>query len=133
MELGASVVREVAKMGSAARNTVTYDEARDLVTVKLQGRDAFAVRPAAVRAADTSAAAIDEWTGERVGAAAAPEGVKPSGVSPVGNYAVQIVWDDGFNQVAPFEVLAGLESQKVEGATVAFSVGGLQATAELTG
>jgi hypothetical protein len=43
-----------------------------------------------VRAADTSAAAIDEWTGERLGPAAAPEGVRPAGVAPVGNYAVQV-------------------------------------------
>jgi hypothetical protein len=93
MELGAAVVREVAKMGGPGgnpRNSVTYDEARDLVVIKLAGRDAFAVAPAAVRAADTSAAAIDEWTGERVGPAAVPQGVKPAGVSPVGNYAVQV-------------------------------------------
>jgi hypothetical protein len=95
MELGAAVVREVAKMmmggtGGNPRNSVTYDEARDLVVVKLAGRDAFALRPRDVRAADTSAAAIDEWTGERIGAPAVPEGVKPTGISPVGNYAVQV-------------------------------------------
>lgn len=41
----------------------------------------------------------------------------------------QITWEDGFNQVAPFEVLASLESQKVE--DVMFEMAGMQATAEL--
>ncbi|KAI8476449.1 MAG: P-loop containing nucleoside triphosphate hydrolase protein [Monoraphidium minutum] len=133
MELGAAVVQEVAKMGGAARNGVTYDEARGVVVVKLAGRDAFALPPAVVRAADTSAAAIDEWTGERRGPAAAPAGARPAGVSPVGNYAVQIAWDDGFNQIAPFDVLAGLEGQKVEAGPVSLTVDGMQATAEITG
>lgn len=151
------------------------------MTIKLAGRDAFSVRTADVRRADTSAAAIDEWTGERVSAPNVPEGIKPAGISPVGNYAVQVVdiqtlfrshgrtastrshplrsaepsspntqntppthtnthsnapqitWEDGFNQVAPFEVLGALESQKVEDARVEATVGGLQATAEISG
>ena len=116
------------------------------ITIKLAGRDAFCVRPAAVRRADTSAAAIDEWTGERLAPANVSEEIKPLGIAPVGNYAVQITWDDGFNQVAPFEVLAGLEAEKVEAAAAAAgssggaaaarveaTVGGLQATAEISG
>jgi len=27
-----------------------------------------------------------------------PEDVRPAGVQPLGNYAVQITWQDGFNQ-----------------------------------
>jgi len=68
----------------------------------------FYVDPVVMRANDTSAAAIDEWTGERLAPQAA-EGVRPASVSPCGNYAVQILWDDGFNQVAPFELLATLD------------------------
>ncbi|GBF89139.1 Fe-S cluster assembly factor, chloroplastic [Raphidocelis subcapitata] len=134
MELGAAVVREVAKLSAGqSKNSVSWDEARGVVTVKLSGRDAFSLRPADVRRADTSAATINEWTGERVAPAEVGEGIKPMGIAPVGNYAVQITWEDGFNQVAPFEVLAGLEPQAVESPTVVATVGGLQATAEITG
>lgn len=133
MQLGAAVVREVAKNSVVPRNTVTWDEARGVVTVKLAGRDAFSLRPATVRRADTSAAAIDEWTGERKEGSDVPEGIRPVGVSPVGNYAVQIAWEDGFNQLAPFDILAALEGDKVEDTEVLLQVAGLQATAELTG
>ncbi len=46
-----------------------------------------------------SAASINEWTGERtLRDADVPEDVRPAGVQPLGNYAVQITWQDGFNQ-----------------------------------
>ena len=57
--------------------------------------------PAAVRRADTSAKAIDEWTGApRADAPAVPDDVRPTGVQAVGNYAAQITWEDGFSQVS---------------------------------
>lgn len=36
------------------------------------------------------------------------EGIVPQAVNPLGNYAVQILWEDGFNQVASFDLLATL-------------------------
>src|SRR5687768_13671825 len=51
---------------------------------------------AELRLACPCAACIDEWTGER---RIQPEGiaadVRPVGLEPVGNYAVQIRWSDG--------------------------------------
>ena len=38
-----------------------------------------------------------------------PEGIRPGEIQPLGNYAVQITWEDGFNQVAPFDLLETLE------------------------
>lgn len=72
-----------------------------------EGEDgAFLLDPAAVRRADTSARSVNEWTGERLlRDEDIPDDVAPSSVQPLGNYAVQITWQDGFNQVAPFEVL----------------------------
>ncbi len=74
------------------------------------GGDEFELHPAVVRRNDTSAASINEWTGERtLRDADIPDDVRPAGVQPLGNYAVQITWEDGFNQVAPFELLQSLE------------------------
>jgi hypothetical protein len=52
-----------------------------------------------VRRHDTSARSINEWTGEALGAAEVPEGIKPLAVNAMGNYAAQIQWEDGFSQV----------------------------------
>lgn len=71
---------------------------------------AFLLDPAAVRRADTSARSVNEWTGERIlRDEDIPDDVLPVGVQPLGNYAVQISWQDGFSQVAPFDVLREVE------------------------
>lgn len=68
----------------------------------------FHVDPMVVRLNDTSAVAIDEWTGERLAPQVTAE-MRPTSIASCGNYAVQIMWEDGFNQVAPFELLATLD------------------------
>jgi Mrp family chromosome partitioning ATPase len=124
LELGAAVVREVAKLARAPRNAVRYDAALRCFVVRPPGAalmvdgdsadaaaDAseFCLDPVVVRRNDTSARSIDEWTGARLSADAdVPDGVEPASVAPVGNYAAQIVWADGFAQVAPYELLASL-------------------------
>ncbi|EIE23293.1 P-loop containing nucleoside triphosphate hydrolase protein [Coccomyxa subellipsoidea C-169] len=111
MELGAIVVREVAKLQRAQRNAVRYDEDLRAFVVSLpdSGRPEFYLHPAVVRRNDTSAKSINEWTGEKIlNDADVADDVAPASVQPLGNYAVQISWQDGLNQVAPFELLAGL-------------------------
>lgn len=127
-ELGATVVREVAKLKLMRRNSVRFDKEIGAVVVKLPGEaeEEFLLSPALVRRNDTSAASINEWTGEKMlDDAAVPEGVRPETISPLGNYAVQITWEDGFNQVASFDLLAGLERMALpEGYTGPSSGGG---------
>ncbi|BDA43886.1 Iron-sulfur cluster carrier protein [Coccomyxa sp. Obi] len=112
MELGAIVVREVAKLQRAQRNSVRYDEDLKAFAVRLPdaGRpEEFFLHPAVVRRNDTSARSINEWTGERMlRDEDVADDVAPASVQPLGNYAVQISWQDGLNQVAPFELLARL-------------------------
>jgi len=88
----------------------------------------FWLEPAVVRASDASASALDEWTGApRPSAAVADDGSPgplPASIVPLGNYAVQISWDDGFNQVAPYEILEGLRGQAVSDAEAARRGGG---------
>jgi Mrp family chromosome partitioning ATPase/DUF971 family protein len=113
MELGASVVREVAKMGGSNQGSrlvrVSYDDQLDAVSIKIPGTDEFLVPGPVLRRNDTSATSVNEWTGQRI-VAEVPPGVKPLSINPLGNYAVQISWDDGFNQVASFELLENLRS-----------------------
>jgi hypothetical protein len=66
-----------------------------------------------------------------------PDDIVPQSINPLGNYAVQISWQDGFNQVASFELLDSLRAEGVlrkasaASAVVATLPGGLQAAAQL--
>ena len=127
--LAAAVVQEIAKLRAQRKNSVRFDAELAAFVVRLpqpqrgadvaggaqggtvgQEEDEFLLDPAVVRRNDTSARSVNEWTGERT---LRPEDVaddvRPAAVAPLGNYAVQITWEDGFNQVAPFELLAELE------------------------
>ena len=70
-----------------------------LILARPSGRES-ALHPAFVRRNDTSAASINEWTGEKMAAGGlVPDGIAPTAIQAVGNYAVLIMWEDGFNQV----------------------------------
>lgn len=106
MELGATVVREVAKLSASQKYGVTWDKQQQLFRVALppaaggsSPEEPFFLEAALVRRNDTSARSINEWTGEALGGVEVPEGIKPLGVAPMGNYAAQIQWEDGFSQV----------------------------------
>ncbi|KAF5843236.1 P-loop containing nucleoside triphosphate hydrolase protein [Dunaliella salina] len=142
MELGAAVVREVAKMsnqGGAASKApkVAYDQGQHVIMVRLPGTPEFALTPATVRRNDTSASSINEWTGARtINPADIPEDVTPESINPLGNYAVQILWQDGFNQIAAFELLESLRGEAVpnlgHNGTVSASVGGIPVAAQIS-
>ena len=77
-----------------------YDEALHLIVMHNNGKDSW-LEPIIVRRNDTSAKSIDEWTGERLNRhESVPETIKPASIQRVGNYAVSILWEDGFNQVS---------------------------------
>lgn len=112
LDLGAAVVREVAKLQKVSRNAVRWDEELGLLVFKDNSRDnqrEIFLDAATVRRNDTSASSINEWTGEKMlRDEDVPDDIEPGAISPLGNYAVQITWHDGFNQVAPLELLREL-------------------------
>ncbi|CAG9460306.1 unnamed protein product [Pedinophyceae sp. YPF-701] len=115
-DLGAAVVREVAKLEAAPKQPVRYDKALNALVVRLPGEEEFLLDPPTVRRNDKSAVSVDEWTGQRlIQDEDIPDDLTPEeefGINPLGNYAVQINWKDGFNQVATFEQL--LEMPRLE-------------------
>jgi len=118
LELGAAVVREVAKLRAVPKTSVRWDGELKAMAVRMPNstiEEEFLLHPAVVRRNDTSAATINEWTGEKmVKDDDIPDNVEPANIQPLGNYAVQITWQDGFNQVAPFELLNTLPRLTVE-------------------
>tara|TARA_B100000073_G_scaffold94553_3_gene75033 strand:- start:7803 stop:9434 length:1632 start_codon:yes stop_codon:yes gene_type:complete len=113
-DIGAFVVREVAKINSGRGPTAELDPDRR-GCLKVQIADVndglpFYVSGASVRKSDQSARAKNSnespdvlLTGEKV-----PDDLEPVSVATVGNYAVSVTWPDGFSQVAPFRVLRTL-------------------------
>jgi DUF971 family protein len=118
--LAAAVVQEVAKLRLQRKNSVRFDSELRALVVRLpalpgepagpkEDDDEFLLDPAVVRRNDTSAKSVDEWTGQRILVDKdIPDDIQPQDVQSLGNYAVQITWIDGFNQVASFELLASL-------------------------
>jgi DUF971 family protein len=118
--LAAAVVQEVAKLRLQRKNNVRFDSELRALVVRLpsvpgapvrpqDGDEEFLLNPAVVRRNDTSARSVDEWTGQRIlEDKDIPDDIQPQDVQPLGNYAVQITWADGFSQVASFELLASL-------------------------
>jgi len=120
-EVGAAVVREVAKLKLALSNAVVYDETRKVLVVRppagedAGGAEVFYLHPATVRRNDRSAASVDEWSGAQLlKPSSVKESIEPVSIQTVGNYAVQISWPDGLNQVATYELLCSLE-RKIPG------------------
>ncbi|KAK9842847.1 hypothetical protein WJX74_003321 [Apatococcus lobatus] len=110
MDLGAAVVREVAKLSMVGKASARYVEDCHAIAVKLPEQPLeLYLDPAVVRRNDTSAKSVNEWTGEKIlQDSDIADSVRPAAMRPLGNYAMQIDWEDGFNQVAPFEQLEGL-------------------------
>jgi DUF971 family protein len=74
---------------------LAFDEAGALRVRWDDGRESV-FAPRWLRARCPCAACVEEWTGRRtVGEAQVPESIKPMGLHPVGNYAIQIDWSDG--------------------------------------
>eukprot|EP00850_Spirogloea_muscicola_P021917 SM000268S09733 [mRNA] locus=s268:108051:111110:+ [translate_table: standard] len=121
-------------MRTPVMTAVVYDAGHRALRVRIPGSsEEFLLHPATVRRNDRSAQSIDEWTGEqRLRYADVPEDIEPQGVRPMGNYAVEITWPDGFNQVAPFDHLQSMERLVTADspATVGAGVAGTTATQE---
>ncbi|XP_074280991.1 fe-S cluster assembly factor HCF101, chloroplastic [Silene latifolia] len=110
-ELGVCVVQQCAKIRQQVSTAVSYDRSFKAIRVKVPDSDEeFFLHPATVRRNDRSAQSVDEWTGDqKLQYTDIPEDIEPEEIRPMGNYAVQISWPDGFNQIAPYDQLQTME------------------------
>eukprot|EP00249_Psilotum_nudum_P010816 c22784_g1_i1 orf=274-1902(+) len=110
-DIGVCVVQECAKIRQQVVTAVTYDKRIQAIRVKVPGSsEEFLLHPATVRRNDRSAQSIDEWSGRQLlKYTDVPEDIEPTSIRPMGNYAVEISWSDGFHQVAPFDQLQAME------------------------
>ena len=108
--LGATVVQEVAKLSRTPKDVLRYDAELGACVVRLPPtspdapREEFGVRATDILRSDARAL----MPGEAHVSAGVPDDVVPEAIATVGNYALQISWPNGINQVAPLDVLAKL-------------------------
>eukprot|EP00271_Cylindrocystis_brebissonii_P007210 TRINITY_DN20476_c0_g1_i1.p1 TRINITY_DN20476_c0_g1~~TRINITY_DN20476_c0_g1_i1.p1 ORF type:complete len:599 (+),score=109.66 TRINITY_DN20476_c0_g1_i1:287-2083(+) len=109
--IGATVVQQCAKIRQQVSTAVSYDKERKVIRVNVPGtEEEFFLHPATVRRNDRSAQSIDEWSGEqKLRYSDIADSIEPETIRPLGNYAAEIVWPDGFAQIAPFDQLQELE------------------------
>lgn len=105
-ELASAVVREVAKIrfGGSTIPDVAYDEESGYIIVKSPKHgDAQKVWPATLRRQCRCAVCVDEMTGRvLLKPEDVAEDVKPTRITAVGNYAVDISWSDGHPSLFPY-------------------------------
>ncbi|XP_006353450.1 fe-S cluster assembly factor HCF101, chloroplastic isoform X1 [Solanum tuberosum] len=110
-ELGVCVVQQCAKIRQQVSTAVSYDRSFKAIKVKVPDSDEeFYLHPATVRRNDRSAQSVDEWSGEqKLQYSDIPDDIEPEEIRPLGNYAVEITWPDGFSQIAPYDQLQMME------------------------
>merc|ERR1711985_105500 len=113
-DLGAAVKEEIEKLGARRKNIVKYDPNMHEFHVSLASAEDesnwvhIEIDPVVVTKNDQSAKFIDQLTGKPIDPDFNPD-IFPLEVSALGNYAVQISWSDGFNQIATYEQLEAME------------------------
>jgi Mrp family chromosome partitioning ATPase/DUF971 family protein len=139
-ELGVALVQEVAKLKRVSPVRASYDAGAKLITVAFPDGRRLGLNPAFVRRNDCSAKSVDEWTGARLSRDGdVADAIEPADVALLGNYALQINWPDGFNQVAPLDQLEALAAEAGADGGAGRGAGGVriqpaaEATAAATG
>jgi len=110
-ELGASVVQEISKLARAKQAfSATFDPHAKSIVVRLSSGRVLRLAPDYVRRNDCSARSLDDWARLPTDSVLQllPSDLSPLDMGLLGNYALQINWSDGFNQVAPLEQLEAL-------------------------
>jgi Mrp family chromosome partitioning ATPase/DUF971 family protein len=109
-ELASAVVSEVAKTKFAdnLRPVVVYNEDEHMIQV-----DEESISPASMRRGCRCAACVEEMTGRQILVPSnVPETVKPTKMSPTGNYALSVDWSDGHRSLYPYRLIRSMIQEK---------------------
>jgi Mrp family chromosome partitioning ATPase/DUF971 family protein len=109
-ELAAALVSEVAKTKFAdnLRPVVVYNQDEHMIQV-----DEESISPASMRRGCRCAACVEEMTGRQILVASnVPENIKPTKMSPTGNYALSVDWSDGHRSLYPYRLIRSMIQEK---------------------
>jgi Mrp family chromosome partitioning ATPase/DUF971 family protein len=104
--IASSVVQEVAKLlfGGLSAPTVRYDiESGEIVITTAADMPEQRVWPARLRRECRCALCVDEMSGApKLDPSSVAESIKPTTMTPVGNYAIEISWSDAHPSLYPY-------------------------------
>jgi DUF971 family protein len=109
-ELASALVSEVAKTKFAdnLRPNVVYNQDEHMIQV-----DEESISPASRRRGCRCAACVEEMTGRQILVASnVPETIKPTKMSPTGNYALSVDWSDGHRSLYPYRLIRSMIQEK---------------------
>jgi Mrp family chromosome partitioning ATPase/DUF971 family protein len=114
-DISSSVVREVSrlKFGKVKNPEVEFITGKG-IRIKSESEEHF-LDAKTVRGECRCAACIEEFTGEQIlDKAAILDDIKPTNISPMGNYAVSVLWSDGHSSsVYPYELLMNIVDKQL--------------------
>lgn len=104
--MASAVVREVAKIkfGESTIPDVSFNEESGYILIgRSKNSTPQQIWPATLRRQCRCALCVDEMTGRlKLNPDDVPETIKPASIRPVGNYAVEINWNDGHPSLYPY-------------------------------
>jgi Mrp family chromosome partitioning ATPase/DUF971 family protein len=110
--LAGAVAREVSKLVHLNERIPVAEYIPAQGIVLRHGENSWVVPAAVLRSECRCARCQDEFTGERrVFIDNVPESIAPVGMSPVGNYALGINWNDGHSSIFPYAQLKEIAAQ----------------------
>ena len=112
-DIGSSVVREISrlKFGQIKKPELEFVKGKG-IKFFYDGDEKW-ISPKILRADCRCARCVDEFSGEQIlDKDKVSEDIEPTNISPMGNYAVSVIWSDGHSSsVYPYEVLKNLVSE----------------------
>jgi len=125
-DLASAVVREISKIkyatGNTTRLSIVFEEDTHLLQVTLPSDNkkidilSGSIPPSDLRRQCKCASCVEELSGRQILQPwSIPDSVKPRKMSPTGNYALSIDWNDGHKSLYPYrQIRSILESRRKE-------------------
>ena len=120
-DLAGTVAREIVKIQYANEKscpTVAYNSEKNVLEISIgtdDGNESDTLPPAELRRDCKCAACVEEFSGRQIlNPADIPDSIKPSSMSPTGNYALSVDWSDGHKSLYPYRQIRSLLKSKRE-------------------
>ena len=112
-EMVDNIVRAIGKQAFNKNTTPQYEYDDEKITFVWPDGVKSVVSNLDLRADCGCALCVDEYTGEKLlNRDAIRKDIKPTEITPLGNYALKIVWNDGHNSgIYPYKQIRALEKQ----------------------
>ena len=113
-QLSYSVIRETSKIkfGGYKVPKVGFDEKEGIILMPEDGKE-YVINSKKLRISCRCAKCEDELSGKRLlDPAGIEDSIQPLSMTPIGNYALGINWNDGHSSLFPYDVMLALKEEE---------------------